>query len=182
MHDKENCKWIDQDTGKEYELQHMKSFTTQFEVILTKDKQKQTIKARVSFSNHCFSKKREEGDNQNQVIDSQRKRDGTFEERVFCPERWEFSKTLPVIIKDLTYKSCLEGGSKEIIYRQEGQKPQDHAGWYICMRLDFKKDKDPPVEIWVRSAHWRSNRPVDIRSHGVRRFCVFLSGYLKSKI
>lgn len=182
MYDKANWQWVDPKTKSTYDLRHMQGFITPFEVKLSKSAPITSINAKISFSNHCFSRTRTDDNENNQVISQETKRDGTIEERVFCTSRWEFSKKLPSIIKDLAYKNCLEGGSREILYRQEDHSnPGQHDGWYICMRLDYKRNRNPQLEIWVRSAHWRPNRPVDIRSHGGKRFCMLLSEYLKSK-
>lgn len=174
MYDKKNWKWVDPDTGIEYDLLHMESFETQFEVKLSKSDPVTTVNAKIVFSNHCFSRTRTDDDADRHVIAVEK-----YEERVFCANRWEFSKRLPDIIRELGYKGCLQGGSKEILYRQEDRSnPRDHDGWYICMRLDFKAG----LEIWIRSTHWRPNRPIDIRSHGETRFCILLSGYLKGRL
>lgn len=173
MYDKENWRWIDPDSQIEYDLRHMQSFDVEYEVKLSKSDPLTKVNAKVSFSNHCFSRSKKPDDADRHVISIE-----PFEERVFCPERWAFSKGLPDIIRDLTYKGCLQGGKKEIIYRQEDRTcPGSHEGWYICLKLDYKKG----LEVWVRSAHWRPNRPIDIRSNGETRFCMLLSGYLKAR-
>jgi hypothetical protein len=183
MYDQENWVWIDPETGHGYELHHMQSFTTPFEVMLSKETGKTSVNAMVIFSNHCFSKKyHEEQDDHRHIISKEIKKDGTEEERVFCPQRWEFSKRLPDIIKGLCYKDCFQGKEKEIIFRQEGKSGHgQHDGWYICMRLVYKRDRKCPLEIWVRSAHKRTNRPHDIRGHGGKKFCMILSDFLKTK-
>lgn len=181
MYDRENFQWIDPSTSEIYRLDHMESFVTPFEVKLSKELPKESVDVRVYFSNHCFSRTKTDEDQNDTILDTVRKRNGVMEHRVFCPQRWEFSKRLPGIIKDLDYKLCLEGGNKEILYRQEDNKPGSHAGWYICMKLDFKKDNPTQLELWIRSAHWRPNRPAGIRRHGGTRFNMLLSNYLKSK-
>jgi hypothetical protein len=174
MHDKQNWKWIDPDSEMEYDLRHMESFTTPFEVKLYKGDPGSFVNARIIFSNHCYSRTRRDSDADRHVISIEQ-----YEERVFCVDRWRFSQKLPAIIKDLTYKACLQGGSKEILYRQEDRSaPGQHDGWYICMRFAFKSG----LEIWVRSAHKRANRPNDIRGRGEKRFCMLLSEYLKGKL
>jgi len=180
MYDQKNWKWTNPDTQEEYDLKHMQGFMHEFEVMLAKDGDKTIVKARVNFSNHCFSATAKEGDDPRWVISKEKKKGDICEERVFCPIRWEFSKRLPGILQELAYKNCLEGGSGEILYRQEDASSQgQHDGWYICIRMSYRKGQ---LELWVRSAHWRPNRPADIRSHGARRFCVLLSNYLKSKV
>lgn len=172
--------WTDENTNIVYDLQHMKSFSTDFEIKFNKEIH-EIVRADIIFSNHCWTRKRLPGDLDNQVVDRYSLRDGTVEERVFCVDRWEFSKSLPEIINALNYKLCLVGGSREILYRQESSSVGSHAGWYICIRLDFKRNHATPLQLWVRSAHYRSNRPEDIRRHGGAKFCILLKDYLNSK-
>lgn len=180
MRDDGDYQWIDKNTGIVYDLQHMKSFFTNFEVKFNRENF-DTVVAEVFFSNHCWTRKRLPEDLDNQVVDSRILKDGSIEERIFCVERWEFSKNLPNIINNLNYKVCLLGGKKEILYRQECSAVGSHAGWYICIRLDYKRHLANPLQIWVRSAHYRPNRPEDIRRHGGVKFCILLKDYLNSK-
>ncbi|MDF4259816.1 hypothetical protein P3388_26125, partial [Vibrio parahaemolyticus] len=109
MHDKNARTWTDPDDGVIYDLSHMESFITDFEVKLSKSSPVVKTPVKIVFSNHCFSRKKTDEDNESQVITVETKRDGTTEYRVFCPTRWEFSKRLPEILSDLSYRSCLEG-------------------------------------------------------------------------
>lgn len=170
--------WVNPKTGEEYELSHLKGFQTSFEVKLGENIE--NVDVRVEFANHCYTKKQEEGEKE-PIVCIEKRRDGTKEERVFCPKRWEFSKLLPDIITGLNYKTCLQGNSHEIVYRQEkSNNLGGHDGWYICMKLDYKSNRTPSLELWVRSAHFRPNRPNDVRG-GLTKFCILLSKYLKSK-
>ncbi|ALG68418.1 hypothetical protein [Beggiatoa leptomitoformis] len=123
MHKKseEGRKWVNPDTGEEYDISHLKGFQTSFEVKL--DNEIKNIDVRVEFSYHCYTKKQEDGGKE-PVFRIETRKDGTKEERVFCPKRWEFSKSLPDIIRGLNYKGCLQGNSHEIIYRQEQSSNQ----------------------------------------------------------
>ncbi|HCD74762.1 MAG TPA: hypothetical protein DEQ58_04775 [Alcanivorax sp.] len=171
--------WTDPDTGVEYELDHFLAFRTTYEIKFsdgTRD-----VEALVSFSNHCHTRSMEDGDDERYIVDRQRRRDGIEDIRIFCHRRWGFSVDLRDKIRDLLYKQCFMGGSQEILYRQEEvQRPGEHAGWYICMRLDYKEYDDPPFQIWVRSVHWRPNRPYGIRG-GPKKFCILLKQYLERK-
>ena len=173
--------WTDPDTGTAYKLTVFKSFVTTYEIKPDKGSDPFSVSVRVEFSNHCYSRERK-GEPANQVIDTQHRRDDTTEQRVFCPDRWRFCQGLPGIIENLGLQKCLEGGGRDIIYRQE-QRSQvaAHDGWYICMRLDYRENRNPAFELWVRSVHWRRNRPVDIRNHGGQKFRQLLSQFAKKK-
>lgn len=175
--EKGNC-WVVPNTGEMYQLDHLKPCNIKFQIKL--GEKIELVDARVIFSNHCYTKKREK-DNNDLIDIEEKKKDGTTEQRVFCIKRWNFSKGLPEIIKNLNYKVCLQGGNKEIIYRLETSKPGQHyEGWYICIKLDYKPSKETKLELWVRSVHYRTNRPNDIRGSATK-FCILLTNYLKSK-
>jgi len=172
--------WTDPDTNTAYALSAFSSFVTTYEIKPDKEAEPFSVPVRVIFSNHCYSRERKD-EPANQIIDTQHRRDGTIEERVFCKLRWDFCQALPMIIENLGLQKCL-AGDREIIYRQEQKSGVvAHDGWYICMRLDYRKKKDPAFELWVRSVHWRQNRPVDIRNHGGQKFRQLLSQFAKKK-
>jgi hypothetical protein len=111
----------------------------------------------------------------------ERKKDSSLEDRVFCPDRWTFSKTIPDIIENLEYKGCFGGNSKQLIFRQELPKNAgSHEGWYLCLKLDYSPNKG--LELRVTSCHYRLNRPTNIRSHGSTRFYVLLNKFMEGKM
>ena len=176
----EKTTWMDPDPNTAYALSAFNSFVTTYEIKPDKEGEPFSVPVRVIFSNHCYSRERKE-EQANQIIDTQHRRDGTTEERVFCQKRWKFCQDLPMIIENLGLQKCFSG-DRDIIYRQEqksGVAAQD--GWYICMRLDYREKKGPAFELWVRSVHWRRNRPVDIRNHGGQKFRQLLSQFAKKK-
>ncbi len=173
--------YIDPETQESFDLSHLNSFQTQFEVLINKEKL--MIDTKIIFSNHCYTKKQETIGNQT-IIFKEKRKGGAVENRVFCRQRWEFSKLLPEIIKELGYKICLQGNDHSLFYRHE--KKGDslmslYEGWYICMKWDYKVNCNPSLEIWVRSVHFRTNRPHDVRGSPTK-FCILLSRYLKSKL
>jgi len=169
-------KWIDSKTGDMYDLSHTTPTIFEFGVKLSRDAEIEKIQVKVFFSNHCYSRECFEND---PVHFREEKRNGTVENRTFCVDRWEFSKKLPRIISELGNKTCLQGGQKEVLYRLEDSDPVNPShGWYLCMRMGYRPNKIPSIELSVRSIHWRSNRPIDIRG-GSQRFYVLLSKLIK---
>ncbi|WP_444937234.1 hypothetical protein ACJJIW_09940 [Microbulbifer sp. JMSA004] len=112
MYDKKKWQWICPDTGNIYNLKHTQEFETSYGVKLEKGEPAKDIACRVIFSNHCFTRLRNPEDLDSHVMVRESKRGGNVEERVFCPVRWDFSQQLPEIIRDLTYRNCLIGGSR----------------------------------------------------------------------
>lgn len=177
----EKTVWVDPDTGTAYDLEAFKSFVTTYEIKPNKQAEPFSVSVRIRFSNHAYSRTRKD-EEANQVIDTQQRRDGTTEQRVFCQDRWAFCQGLTGVIENLGLHKCLEGGGQDIIYRQEqASQIAAHDGWYICMRLDYRENRKPAFELWIRSVHWRRNRPVDIRNHGGQKFRHLLSQFAKKK-
>lgn len=130
----------------------------------------------VYYSNHCWTKSRKD-EPEEAVLFSEKKRDGDIDERVFCPERWSFSRQLPAMVQTISHAMCLPGGSKEIFYRLKANlKDGPNAGWYVCARLDVSQARKE-ITLSIRSAHYRFNRPEDIRGAPKRFWAVFSDFY-----
>lgn len=176
--------YIDPVTSEYFGLDHLQPFTQAYKIRVKIDGTEKEVEVSlmVLFSNHCYTRTRLDSDPSDlPVLFSERKRDGTIDERVFCRSRWEFSKTLPDLINDLHGKSCLPGGSREIFYRQEDSNPiGSPQGWYVCLRLNAS-DKHKNLTLSVRSSHYRVNRPNDVRgSH--RRFYAILAHFYSEEL
>lgn len=164
-------------SGDKYSLEHLRPRTVSYNIKVNKEPK--TVTLQVHFSPHCFSRTKNDDDPPESVILEEVRRGGNIERRVFCPQRWEFSKNLPEIIEQLHHKGCLVGGG-EIFYRQENAPLQGaHEGWYICARLSASK-KYQNLTMSIRSVHYRQNRPVDIRGRGVTKFYVILERFYRS--
>lgn len=177
MYHKNNKHWGNS-KGETYDLSHLEDFEVEFEIKL-EDKSKTTLKALVMFSNtHCYTKEMSEGDQETIKGNWNRK----TENRSFCPDRWEFSKQIPDIMRNLNYKACMQGNNKAFFYRQErtGNQTQSPEGWYICFNIYYKKSSNT-LEVRINSAHYRVNRPEDVRG-APNRFGIMLSKYMKGKL
>lgn len=134
------------------------------------------VAVRIYYTNHCWTKSRENEPDED-VIFRERKSDGSIDERVFCQKRWEFSKQLPDIISNISHALCLPGRSKEIFYRLKNDaKVSSHAGWYICARLDANHSKKL-ITLSIRSTHYRTNQPADLRGAPTRFWAIFWKFY-----
>lgn len=161
-----------------YCLRHLKSFQMTYDIHVEKKPVK--VQIRILFSNHCYTRSRKDNDPDHAVLFIENKRNGQVDQRVFCQERWDFSKKLPIIIQEFHSKTCLPGGRKELFYRQESPAPGNlHEGWYICVRLGAS-EKHKNLTMSIRSAHYRTNRPVDTRG-SPRRFYALLSSFYKEE-
>lgn len=172
-------KWTCPDTGQGYCLKHLVPAVHQFSVKMNNDSEPVNVPVRVFFSNHCYSKTAEGNDPHHF---KEQKHHGV-EIRTFCPSRWEFSRRLPEIIKDIGMKRCLLGGEKSVLYRLEDSTLRNrNEGWYICMKFSFKEDKDIPVELSIRSVHYRTNPPHGIRRGPPKPFRILLRRFLEGQM
>ena len=170
-----NIAVTDPKTGETCTLEHLQPFNVVYSIRV--DANPVDVTLRVHFSHHCYTRSRNPEDSDDAVLFTEKKRKGAVkDERVFCRKRWEFSKSLPSVIKELHSKGCYPGGSKEMFYRHEEppiSNPQH--GWYICTRLGAS-EQYKNLTMSVRSAHWRTNKPADIRS-GTKRFYAILAQF-----
>ena len=180
MLDQENWTWTDPETEEVYSLDHLEDYLTDFEILVGDELWQ--LETRVVFSNHCYTRSMSEGDDPQLIVDKQPKKDGSIDTRVFCEKRWEFSLRLKEIIGEIHNKLCFQGNRGSVIYRQE-DKPglQSHEGWYICLDLEYTPGDDPELTMWVRSVHYRRNRPDNIRPKP-NRFKILAKRFLESRI
>lgn len=173
--------WVDPETDLRYPLDAFDHFTTQFAIKRAPDRDPDLVDVFVRVSNHCYTRKRAE-EPPNQIVDRQLHRSGEVEERVFCVDRWQFGQCLPTLIEELAQKRCLQGDSLEVFYRHEKPPaPHDLSGWYVCLRLNYRRNQAIPVELNVRSIHWRPNRPQGVRRQPPIRFDKLLARFLNAK-
>lgn len=166
-------------TGEVHSIQHLSPRIINYSIKV--DGKTENVPVRVDFSEHCYTRSRKEGDPEEAVILSEPRKDKTTDERVFCLDRWNFSLQLPTILEELRDRMCFVGNSSEVFYRQEdAPAPGDRAGWYICMRFDYRA-KWNEMRISVRSCHWRTNRPIEVRGPNKRFYMIFAAYYKKKR-
>jgi len=76
-------------TGRSYPVAHLKAKAVPFHLLL--DREQVSIHLHVYYANHCYTRSRTADDPDDTVLFRELKRDGTYDERIFCPKRYEFS-------------------------------------------------------------------------------------------
>lgn len=169
---------ITDSSGNKYSIAHLKPLNVIFDIRCAGEPI--SVDLYVIFSNHCYTGSRKDHHTDEDVLFREKRQYGV-DERVFDLERWEFSKRLPGIIKDLHSRLCLQGGSRELFYRQEERpSPSSYEGWYLCIRLSADNTNRRLV-LSVRSAHYRRNRPFDVRGAPKRFYAVLAQFYRQEK-
>ena len=150
--------------NSEYSLEHLHPF--QMEVIQESKQNKPQRKYpfNVSFSLHCFSRKKLENEEDLDLIYSDNR-----ESRIFCYKRYELSKKLPNIIENISKKKCLHTGHDDFfiveIITESGEKKNYEVYFSIT-----KGQKKGALNLYIQSAYIRDkgNRrrnPKPIRFH-----------------
>lgn len=108
----------------------------------------------VRYSTHCYTRGRLESDGPSAqfVIDAQ------GEERVVCSDRLRFSKKLPDLILGLETKKVWRARSRDTSFYRIEADPGHDSGWTVCFDLEIN-NVHRCIDVFVRSAHHRTNRP-----------------------
>lgn len=139
-----------------YELDHLNDF--HFEAIqpATQTKSEMRTEIKVTFGWHCYTRSPE----QNETAQTHRNERG--EQRCFCPIRYEHSKHLSKIIKELSERNILQTGKGNFLTI----KIVDHDGNKRDYEIYFtlrKQEKKKPLKLYVESAYLRDELAEAIR-------------------
>lgn len=161
-------------TGKSYDIAHLATTVVPFYLLV--DGQQVTVDLHVFYANHCYTRSRKEGDPEEAVLFRERKRDGSIDERVFCPKRYQFSLQLPQLVADLSQALCYRGSDRQLFYRLKSDPKARKRiyGWYVCGRLDASAGHQQ-LRLNIRSVHYRTNEPDGVR--GTCRFFQILTPF-----
>jgi len=171
--------YVDLATGRKYRLTHLGvskvSFPLKIDGVIV------AIDLVVHYANHCYTRSRRPEEGEHLVLFRERLSDGTLDERIFCPLRWQFSKGLPAIVAALNQSLCYGGRNREIFYRVKSDiGGPSTKGWYICGRLGVSA-KRQQLFLSIRSIHHRTNQPHDIRRPGKRFYEILIPFYQAQK-
>ena len=140
------------------------------------DKQQVSVNLHVYYANHCYTRSRMANDPADAVLFREWKKDGTLDERVFCPQRYDFSLQLPRLMSDLGHAVCYRGNDNQVFYRLKSDPRARSSinGWYIYGRLDISV-RHQQLRLNIRSVHYRTNQPAGVR--GMCRFFQILGPF-----
>lgn len=138
-----------------YDLSHLEPFSFSF---FSNNAQKD-LTVHVTFSNHCFSKKlSDEPDSAHEIVDETQGR-----ERVFCPIRYELSKTLPNTIKTLNHPSVKvweTSSRRNWCYTIQIDNPEGPYHIFFEIRKNQKtQKKKQDLNMVVESAYHETDEP-----------------------
>lgn len=171
--------YVDPATGRKYRLIHLGVSTASFPLRI--DGAMVVVDLVVHYANHCYTRSRRPGEGEHLVLFRERLSDGTLDERIFCPLRWRFSLGLPAIVAVLNQSLCYAGRNREVFYKVKSDVGGPSTkGWYICGRLGVNVRRKQ-LFLSIRSIHYRTNQPHDIRRPGKRFYEILIPFYQAQK-
>lgn len=155
--------WTNPIDGRTFDVSHLRRFF--LDISYTKNEVKKTVRARVTFSAHCYtrSQKRLDDDELLVVTESivQRGRRGReIEERkrVFDEERWNYSKSLPELMRNVQNMSCKRDDDNQVvIHLAPRNRNRPGEGWYTFVRVQVDPQFPDVLQLEVRTTHRRIN-------------------------
>lgn len=165
-------------TGMSYDIAHLATTVVPFYLVV--DDQQVIVNMHVFYANHCYTRSRKQGEPEDAVLFRERRQDGTLDERVFCPKRYQFSLQLPQIVSDLSQAMCYRGSDSQLFYRLKSDPKARKGiyGWYVCGRL-APNATHQQLRLNIRSVHYRTNEPDGIR--GMCRFFQILTPFYQAQ-
>lgn len=158
--------------GTDYDLAHLNAFSCEYiQPAKANDVVEKTYHCIIEFSTHCFTRGLNQRQNESLVnIDEALHYITPKETRIFCFERYELSKKLPEIMKEVDKKKCHFTSADDkfltVSLLDKNGKPQDYE---IYFSLQKAKAKDHDVHIFINSAYIRDDNHKAPRIHGRRR-------------
>lgn len=138
-----------------YDLSHLEPFSIAFYSLNAK----KTLSIHVTFSTHCFSESLSDNPNSEHVVIDNTK----DKERVFCPIRYELSKTLPNLIKSLNEESVKvweTAARRNWCYTIQIDDPKGPYHLFFEVRKNQKNPrKKQDINIVVESAYHETKEP-----------------------
>lgn len=167
--------YTDSKTGVSYCLKHMSTSTIplKYEFKDGTEKYKGELDVTVVFDHHCYTSSKKHGDARETLV-TDHYNDGSFEERAFDMERYQYSHTLVKVISNLSYKMCRESRVVGKAIRLEDRDSRNpRSGIYILMKL--RKTDNKPLTLYIETAHHRTNEPSDaqLKAQDERYMLIF---------
>ena len=145
--------------GEVFVLEHLQPFTWELHQPCTDKHPARDFRFHVTFSCHCFTRKPDDGE----TVDPEYWYQAPRETRVFCLERWSFSKSLPTIIQELDQRRCYHTGHRNfftIDLIEPNGIQRDYEVYFDVNRSERKGWLNLVVQsAYVRDPGYRSAQP-----------------------
>lgn len=154
--------WTNPINGQAFDVSHLRAFF--LDVSYTKDDVKRTVRARVSFSAHCYTRSQQHLDDDELLVvtESIVKRRRVVEEkkRIFDEARWNYSKSLPELMRKVQNMSCKRDEDNQVvIHLAQRNLNRPGEGWYTFVRIQVDPKFPDVLQLEVRTTHRRISHP-----------------------
>lgn len=162
--------WTNPINGLTFDVSHLCAFF--MNISYTKNKVKRTVRARISFSAHCYTRSQEHLDDDELLVVTEFivKRRGEVEQkkRIFDEERWIYSQCLPALMREVQNMSCTRDDDNQVvIHLAPRNRNRPGEGWYTFVRVQIDPKFPDIVQLEVRTTHRRMGHPSSSR-HPIR--------------
>jgi 23S rRNA maturation mini-RNase III len=165
--------WTNPIDGQAFDVSHLRAFF--LDISYTKNEIEKTVRARVSFSAHCYTRSQQHLDDDELLVvtESIIKRRGRTKEieekkRVFDQERWNYSKSLPELMQKVQNMSCKRDEDNQVVIHLAPRNLNRPAeGWYTFVRVQVDPKYPDLLQLEVRTTHRRINHPASSK-HPIR--------------
>lgn len=141
--------------GTIYDLAHLHPETVDYVKPAKGDDPERVYHVNVTYSLHCFTHEPEDGE----VVDPAMWCTDGRERRVFDLQRWQLSRLLPGIIRDLMQQKCFHGGNRNFLTIFI-PNPADKAVLKYEVYFQVSRASQPKgyLNLYVQSAYVREQR------------------------
>lgn len=164
--DKAGQCWTNPLDGKTYSVAHLRPFF--IDVPYTKNDEKRSVRARVSFSVHCYTRERKHLDDPELTVVTEtvdkRKAGRIRVDRVFDEARWIYSNGLPKLMANIQNMSCKRDDDNQVVIHfapRNNNRPAE--GWYTFVRIQVDPKYPDVLQLEVRTTHRRIDHPSSSR-------------------
>ena len=184
---KNGCTVTDQNVigpdGSVYTLKHLSQCETSFDLKIKEELF--TVPVLIKYRDHCYSRDFDllkEGDQEHWLMpinpmDKNR--------RLFCKDRWAYSKSLPDLISNMIANGVLYRTTNNGLYYklERSSRISSHTDEGIYLFFKFSPNKYNPAGfvLSVESVHERKNRPTNDRGRQSLKFWQVVRELLEKK-
>jgi len=145
--------WTNPLDGQTFSLLHLNAFF--LDVSYTKGGILKTVRARVTFSPHCYTRAKKRLDDDELIVVTEGY-GPTSVDRVFDQERWLYSQSLPPLMKNIQNMSCKRDDDNQVvIHFSSRNRNRPGEGWYSFIRIQVDPKFPDILQLEVRTTHRR---------------------------
>lgn len=157
--------WTNPINGQAFDVSHLRAFF--LDISYTKNEVERTVRARVSFSAHCYTRSQQHLDDDELLVVTESivkrwKRGRGVEEkkRIFDEERWNYSKSLPELMRKVQNMSCKRDEDNQVVIHLAPRNlNRPGEGWYTFVRVQVDPQHPDVLQLEVRTTHRRISHP-----------------------